>query len=101
MREKMSIPVSPSARFERVRICAMVWTGLSLLIGACTFISIYAVTGVAASSIDTGNRGIAPVVISQNITQTSGGGANGTRSIAVLPTLVLPPATNTTVPVTI
>lgn len=69
VRQTVSAPISSNAvsssaastpvphHRQRVRYFAFIWTGLTLLIGACTFISVYAATGIAVS------RGIAPVGI--------------------------------------
>jgi hypothetical protein len=52
---------------QQVRTFAMIWAGLTLLIGACTFVSIYAATGVAASN---NNRGLPAAAITLKTTPT-------------------------------
>ena len=52
---------------QQVRTFAMVWAGITLMIGACTFISIYAATGVAASN---NNRGLPAAAITVKGTST-------------------------------
>jgi hypothetical protein len=55
-----TVSVAKPRHRQRVRSFALIWTGITLLIGALTFIAIYAGTGVAAS------RGIAPASITVN-----------------------------------
>jgi hypothetical protein len=60
VRETLTVRQQPSHR-QRVRTFALAWSGLTLLIGALTFVAIYATTGIVASS-----RGIAPASITEN-----------------------------------
>src|SRR5258708_3328591 len=98
-RNTMSMPASAPPHRQHVRTFALAWTGLTLVIGACTFISIYAATGLAASGIGTGTSGIAPAAISPNITQTPGDGTQPVAAVPTqVPTLVAIQVTNTNVP---
>ncbi|MEP7288538.1 MAG: beta-galactosidase [Chloroflexota bacterium] len=60
---------TPPRRRQQVRNFALIWSGITLMIGACTFISIYAATGIAANA--KGN--LAPVSISAKTTNPSDG----------------------------
>jgi polysaccharide biosynthesis protein PslG len=78
---------------QRVRHFALIWTGITLLFGALTFIAIYAATGVVAS------RGIAPASITTNTEQpqpTTEGAAVLAIAQVTATTGSVPPATNTT-----
>src|ERR1700730_5916491 len=53
---------------QQVRNFALIWTGVTLLVGALTFIAIYATTAPAG-----GNRGFAPAGIAAQASGTPGG----------------------------
>src|SRR5450432_4170261 len=92
-------PANPNRR--QVRTFALVWTGLTLLIGACTFISIYAATGAAAIGGNPIDTGIASAAISAGTAQASDSTTQTVdASVAPAPTLVAAAATNTAVPAT-
>src|SRR5258706_14631686 len=63
-RETMTVH-APRHR-QQVRNFALIWMGITLMFGACTFIAIYAATGVVAN----GNRGLAPAGIVAKPTNT-------------------------------
>lgn len=68
MTTRSTMTVGKPRHRQQVRTFAMVWAGITLLIGACTFISIYAATGVAAAG---NNRGLPAAAISMLSTSTS------------------------------
>ncbi len=67
---------------QRVRNFALVWTGVTLLVGALTFLSIYIATGVVSAS----NSGLPPANITTNNTNNannpSAGGADNAGNTA-------------------
>jgi polysaccharide biosynthesis protein PslG len=89
----------PARHRQRVRGFAMAWTGITLLIGALTFVAIYAATGIAAST-NLSNRGIPPAGISESVSTQAA--TPVAEQIAALPLetaslvpSVAAPATNT------
>jgi hypothetical protein len=77
----------------------MAWTGITLLIGALTFVAIYAATGIAANA-NFSNRGIPPAGISESVSTQAATPVG--EQIAALPQVtatlapsVAAPATNT------
>lgn len=91
IRDTVTVALPQQRHRQRVRNFAMVWTGITLLIGACTFIAIYATTGVLASSA-TNARGIAPVSITTN-TLNPGGQQPGSNPAAVAAQITATPFT--------
>src|SRR5215470_9535781 len=67
MTSRSTMTVGTPRHRQQVRTFAMVWAGITLLIGACTFISIYAATGVAASN---NNQGLPAAAITVKTTDT-------------------------------
>jgi len=61
IRDTVTVGIPQQRHRQRVRNFALVWAGVTLLIGACTFIAIYATTGVLASA-----RGLPSVNITTN-----------------------------------
>ncbi len=86
---------------QQVRTFALVWTGITLLIGACTFIVVYAATGRVADN----SQAAAPVnVVPQDSLMPGNNKANNdnsqiavvvAQSTATLAPTQAPPATNT------
>ncbi len=48
---------------QQVRGFAVIWTGITLLVGVCTFLAIYAATGIAANGINGSRSNPPPPVI--------------------------------------
>ncbi len=51
---------------RQVRYFAMAWTGITLLLGAATFIAVYAATGALAAELPTGGSSILPPPAAEN-----------------------------------
>ncbi len=63
---------------QQVRTFALIWTGLTLLIGACTFVAVYAATGMAANSRN------APVSIQPPVDQAQSAGQPNDAAVGLL-----------------
>src|SRR6185436_1977506 len=95
----MTVKPFPRHR-QQVRNFALVWSGITLLIGACTFISIYAATGIVVNNAAAaGNRNVAPASI--NVNAGAGLATQEAAAVALQATATLiqnaAPATNTSV----
>jgi hypothetical protein len=89
-RDTMTVKPLPRHR-QQVRNFALVWTGITLLIGACTFISIYAATGIVANNSTAGNRSVAPVSINVSGSPSQEPTAQQVVAVAAQTTATLPP----------
>src|SRR5690349_5077029 len=91
-RETMTVH-APRHR-QQVRNFALIWMGITLMFGACTFIAIYAATGVVAN----GNRGLALAGIAAKPTNTPADLPTVESVAAQLTATLAAPATNTKPP---
>ncbi len=103
-RSTMTVGARVPRHRQRVRAFALVWAGITLVLGALTFLAIYAATGlvvtpargIAPASLTTGDAGGAgsSVQASTNVPQTLPQAALAQGTATLIPT-VPAPATNT------